>query len=320
MTNLFALEKCGHQASRFFSSLLSGTAFLEDNARRCGIWSAGYNITVFVSWKRLGDNYLPVVIYLPSSCVDMNAACGIVIEMIGGPGEDISPGVNDLLPIALARNNQIVIRLGYSGTKHHSSFPEADFDLASRQLCKLVRDLRAINSDPSIVALGESMASHVVLDAMLHLPQKSVDGIALILPMVATPNAEKAYFDSKVRKTGSPIRRMRVNAPALFDNFESRFAEIRSDILFSSFFSREASDHSLAYYLDLAPEVPTIIAFSNTDEIGGSVADLKAKHDRVSLRWLELHSKGHSLDSIAVSTIAAGVLNIFQTSKLKGRH
>jgi predicted alpha/beta-hydrolase family hydrolase len=81
---------------------------------------------------------------------------GLVIDVVGGPGGDMSPGLNDGIPLALARSGVVVAKLGYTGTRHGTIFPKPNFDLAAEQVLGFARAVRAENPDSKLVLLGES--------------------------------------------------------------------------------------------------------------------------------------------------------------------
>lgn len=200
------LQPCDYDKSRFAGKAIAAIRYLEDPDGSCTEWSAHPHpaARIFAGKVRVGKEDLLAVVYASKQTVESGHFPALVLDVVGGPGGQISPGLNDGVQLALARRGAVVIRIGYAGTLHNSHYPDPDLDRATSQVRDYAGMLRESNPDSKLILLGESLGGYIVANAMHNRSAAIADGAVLAIPLIYSPSEAVANSSNILQtRTGS---------------------------------------------------------------------------------------------------------------------
>jgi predicted alpha/beta-hydrolase family hydrolase len=309
VSRLLSLNPCDPDRSEIRSTLVDASANVGNPAVSCAIWTRPEDsLVIFSSSVQVDGARLPVVAYF-SSRHPGRAPVSLIIDIIDGPGGDISPGVNDLIPFALARSGAVVVRVGYTGTSHGTLYPRPNFDVAVRQVLGYSRALRAKNPSGKLILMGQSLGGPIVAHAAASADPPPVDGVALVLPMLLSPDEAVANFARIIGlKPPAGARTVRIlRRPS--DPWSSGQAVPRPADSYDRFFPPGSRDRDLGSYLAGLGKVKILIAFGDTDMLVGLSRLEDSSLNSPNIRKLRLRGVGHGIDSRSASRVAGEILD-----------
>lgn len=310
IAGLLRLNSCDPERSEIKFTLGNASASVGNPSISCTMWTLAESpITIFSSSVDIAGIRLPVVVYFNRSYID-SAADSLVIEVVGGPGGDISPGANDTLPFALARSGVVVVRLGYTGTSHGTLYPRPNFDLAARQVLEYSKAVRAENPSGKLVLLGESLGGPIVAHAAASSNPPPFDGLALVLPMLFTPDEAIRNFGRIVdsSRPGAGDKTVRTIAGSPDSWRDGQRVRVPSTDLYDRFFPPESRGRDLASYLERVRSTKILIAYGDSDKVVGlSKLDDPSLNTR-NIRKLRLRGIPHMMNSSSASQVSDEIL------------
>lgn len=254
---------------------------------------------------------LPVVVYFNSAYLD-RAPDSFVIYAVGGPGGDISPDSNDGIPMALVRSGVVVVKLGYTGTSHGTIFPQPGFDPAVRQVLGYARAIRAENPSGKLVLLGESLGGPIVAKAAASAHGLRIDGLALVMPMLFSPDEAVANFKRIIIPSGlagAGDLRVRVIKSSSDPWTSGQVGPIPSEDLFATFFPPESRRRDLGDYLARAGSVKVLLAYGDNDKVIGLAKLNDPSLNTPNIRKLRLRGRPHLINSYGATQISDEILD-----------
>jgi predicted alpha/beta hydrolase family esterase len=270
-------------------------------------------VTVFSGSVTVDKSKLPIVGFYDSRDLASSVPRRIVVEVIGGPGMDISPGLNDYLPLLLVERGVFVVRIGYTGTRHGSSFPDPDLDNAASQVRSYANKIRHLHPQGKVVLLGDSLGGMISAKAAGDLPSAALDGLALVLPLVfsgdeATQNFKDMFSARNEHPHASnPIRLIR----SPHDPWSAgRVVTVPSVDLFSGFFPDAGRHRSLETYLAETKGLKKILAFGENDDRTGNAGVASIRRNVSDVEVIKLERNGHILERRVAQQIADSMYDL----------
>lgn len=262
---LLGLSTCDYTKSWYVEDRAYAALNVGNPSISCSLWpTPDRQQFAFAGSVDLGASAIPVVGYLSREVLAGQAPQAIAVYMVGGPGGDIAPGLNDTLPAELSRRGYAVIKLGYSGTSSGSAFPNPDFDVAADQLRAYVVRLGKRHPTMPVVLIGESLGAQVVERTLSMDLTPGVRGVALVHPLLFSPAAALRNFARiGVTEKTDQVMTIRSTNRVGVPRRSSTSANTRSR--FGSFFPASAQHLDLTHYLAGSAHVPTLLAYGEAD-------------------------------------------------------
>lgn len=306
---LLGLNPCDYSKSYANGEPSGAIAMVGNPEVDCATWrlSEATDVTVFSGSVTVNESRLPIVAFYDSRDLVHSIPRRIVVEVIGGPGMDISPGLNDYLPLLLVERGVLVVRVGYTGTRHGSSFPGPDLENAAYQVRSYVSKLRQLHPQGKIVLLGDSLGGMISAKAAGDLPSATLDGLALILPLVFSADDAAQNFNdifsarNEKPRVSEPIRIIKSPQnpwPA------GRVATVPGIDLFRSFFPQAARHRNLESYLAKTVGVKKMLAFGDIDERTGNSGVASIRNNILNIEFIKLERNGHLIEKWVAQRLA----------------
>jgi len=129
LRELLLLEKCPTEPIKRANFFLSNI-YVANPATLCTEWLdviPGINISS--GSLNIDGNIVPTIIYSTNKFMlnTREQQLRIFIRIVGGPGGEIEPGINDVIYTNTLSDSDLLISLGYTGTQYGSRYPKADF-------------------------------------------------------------------------------------------------------------------------------------------------------------------------------------------------
>lgn len=315
ITALLQLNRCDYSRSRFNDELKDSTAYIGTTSFSCVAWSdpkSPGNI-IFSGSVNIRQAKIPVVAYFNKLSIRSGGPTSLIVDVVGGPGGNIAPGLNDNLQLALVQRGSVVIKLGYTGTRHGTIFPRPDFDTAVEEVAEYTKTLRQHNRSRKIVLLGESLGSHIAARVAASGIVPSLDGMALVLPLVFSPERAFVNFRKINERQNLSITALLVRLiNSSHDSWDAgRKVSITSRDLFAGFFPAESRSRNLASYLSKAKNVKTLIAYGALDGRTG-IDELRSNDFGSSnIYMLKLLGAGHTMEAKTALDVSDEIYYLF---------
>jgi hypothetical protein len=322
------LESCDDRRARLAGYPVNAVALVEDDETGCVVWDSESSprIHSFLGAMAIGHARVPVVGY---ARVQRGAGkpAVIVLDLVGGPAGDISPGLNDFLQEALARRGALVVKPAYAGTRHRSHYPSPELNEAVEEVVAIAKKLRRLNPHAKLIAMGESLGGYVAAKAFSGESGTIIDALALIVPLVYSPEQAVTNFKRLAQTSGQAFTSLwirtdpsRVPLHALGSARPvPRYAAVSSIDLFESYFPPEDRSAGLLTYLR-ASKRPALVAYGATDERVGIEALRRTGPLPADVHLLELEHNGHSIDRAVAERIASVLWSRFSLPNETTRH
>jgi pimeloyl-ACP methyl ester carboxylesterase len=308
------LEPCDHGRTSLRRTFDGASAAVGNPSIGCTLWARAETpeIIVFAGAVEVAEAKLPVVVYFSSRHLRSGSTDSLVIDVVGGPGGDISPGLNDGIPLALARSGVVVAKIGYTGTRHGTIFPRPNLDIATEQVLGFAKSVRAENPGRKLVLLGESLGALIVARAAASTNRLAIDGLALVAPLLFTPDEAMSNF-ARIRRPGQSPGvgglTVRTIESARAPWTSGRLVTVPSEALFSRFFPAESRGRDLGAYLRQAGNVKTLMAFGDNDKIIGLSKLGDASLNAPNIRQLRLREVPHMMNSHSATQVSDEMLD-----------
>jgi len=308
-SRLLAAQPCDYERSWHVEDRTYAGLVLDAPSISCNVWpSKDRAQLVFSSKTIIGGEVLPIVAYLPANLLKHSAIRRLVVYVIGGPGGDVAPGLNDHLPSRLATSGDVVVKIGYSGTRYGSRYPKPDFDVAVSQVRSYVYRLRALNPSAQIVLLGESLGGQIAVKAATEPSLKRViSAIILIHPLAFSPDKALKNFKNLADTGHHKDPELQVRQVGEKRSVPGQYVNIKSQDLFGSFFAPREKAVGLDAYLDGVRGVKVLIAYGDTDKKTGvdQIRELASKENRITL--LALPNTSHVVEEAHAEQISLAI-------------
>lgn len=307
---LLGLNGCDYSKSYANGQPSGAVAMVGNPEIDCATWrlSKAPDVTVFSGSVTIDGAKLPIVAFYDRRDLGPSIPRRIVVEVIGGPGSDISPGLNDDLPLFLVERGVLVVRIGYTGTRHGSSFPGPDLDNAASQIRSYATKLRHLHPHGKIVLLGESLGGPISAKAAGELaPATKLDGLALVIPLVFSGDDARENFKALLsarneQPHASPLLRL-IKSPR--DPWSSgKVTSVPSLDLLSGFFPEGARHRNLESYLAETKGLKKILAFGETDDRTGNAGVASIARDLPNVEVIKLDRNGHMVEKPVAQRLA----------------
>ena len=307
---LLGLNGCDYSKS-YANGQPSGAVVMVGNPEiDCATWrlSKAPDVTVFSGSVTIDGAKLPIVAFFDRRDLGPSIPRRIVVEVIGGPGSDISPGLNDDLPLLLVERGVLVVRIGYTGTRHGSSFPGPDLDNAAFQIRSYATKLRRLHPQAKVVLLGESLGGMISAKAAGELgPAAKLDGLALAIPLVFSGDEARQNFKALLsarneQPHASPPLRL-IKSPR--DPWLSgKVTSVPSLDLLNGFFPDAARHRNLESYLAETKGLKKILAFGETDDRTGNAGIASIARNLPDVEVIKLERNGHMVEKPVAQRLA----------------
>ncbi|WP_174297098.1 serine aminopeptidase domain-containing protein [Sphingomonas bacterium] len=240
----------------------------------------------------------------------------IAIEVVGGPGGSISPGETDALAIRLAQQGITVVRIGYTGTRHRSIFPEPDFRPATHEIARYTGEVRRLNPHAKIVLVGESLGGLIAAQVMVDMQSDTVDELELVLPSFYSPTQALSNFKTKMGV--SPSNDSLIATWQLYETSDllksGSYHMIQTLNFLGHFFAPEDRTISLATLFKRLTHVSTNIFFREADvRTGPQLASHLAQFKNINL--VRLKGEEHNISGYDGRYIAGLIMRTIRDSK-----
>lgn len=315
-TAFLGLDGCDYSRSYLNGEPSLATDDVGNPVVSCAVWSfkQAPDIIAFSASVGAAGAKLPVTVYLDDRDLSDGTFRNVVVDVIGGPGMSIAPGLNDSLQIALAERGFIVVKLGYTGTRHGTLFPKPNLEAAVGQIADYLVRLRLRCQTTKLVLLGESLGGNIVTRAAGSVPSSTLDAVALVLPLVFSPDAALANFHKIFAKAGLLPTALQVRIIAKPDApwTEGKTVRVSSEELFASFFPPKARQEGLGELLKRTAGIRTLLAYGDVDDRVG-VQEINAIGVfGTELRKLKLSPLNHSMNPYWAQLITDGVEDLIR--------
>ena len=306
---LFGLVSCDYAKSwymqdRTYASLNVGTPSIS-----CSVWpTQDRQQLAFAGMIDKGGVSIPVVGYASEEVMAGRAPRAMAVYMVGGPGGDIAPGLNDTLPAELVRHGYAVIKLGYSGTRYGSSYPQPDFDIAARQLATYLKWMAKAHPELRTVVIGESLGAQIAEHALVPDVARGLHGIALVHPLMFSPAAALQNFKERIGVSEATDVVMTITTnDGSKDKTGIRSISATTLSRFRSFFPLNKLNTDLADYIVGNAPVPTLLAYGTADtRIGADlITSIRARCPGVKV--LPLNGVNHTIAAEEARAIVAAL-------------
>ncbi|MES3107350.1 alpha/beta fold hydrolase [Sphingomonas aurantiaca] len=294
------------------------------------VWdsSSTAKINSFLGSMNVDGIRVPVIAYAKKLFRPITPSV-LVLDLVGGPAGDISPGLNDSMQEALAQRGAIVVKPAYAGTRHRSRYPAPDLDGAVREVVEIVRQLRRANPHSRLIVMGESLGGYIAAKAVSSQDDIPVDGLSLIVPLVYSPDQAIENFRRLARVSGKQFTPLWIRSDPSRSPVQpvdrstrlrvSEYRAVSSMDLFEGYFPPEARTTGLLAYLTGKTRPPTLIAYGATDERVGIEALQAATSLPGNIHLLKLDHSGHAINAAAAERVATMMWSTFSLSSHKGR-
>jgi len=253
----------------------------------------------------------------------------LVLDLVGGPAGDISPGLNDSIQEALVQRGATVVKPAYAGTRHRSRYPAPDLDDAVREIVEIVRMLHRANPHSKLIVMGESLGGYIAAKAVSSEHDLPVDGLSLIVPLVYSPDQAIKNFRRLAHASGQQFTPLWVRSDPSRSPVQpidgparqrvSEYKAVSSIDLFEAYFPAAVRRTGLLTYLTGKNRPPTLIAYGATDERVGIEVLQAATSLPGDVHLLKLERSGHALDAAAAERVAAKMWSTFSLASHKDR-
>lgn len=323
------LDPCDYSASRHAGVPIDAVALVEAPGSGCVVWdsSSAVGINSFLGSMDVDGIRIPVIGYANKQSEPI-APSVLILDLVGGPAGDISPGLNDSIQEALVQRGALVVKPAYSGTRHRSHYPAPDLDHAVQEVVEIIRKLRRANPHSRLIVMGESLGGYIAAKAISSRDDLSVDGLALVVPLVYSPNQASENFERLARASGQqftplwirqdPSRAAAQPMDGSTKRSVSEYTAVSSMDLFEAYFPPEARTTGLLTYLTGKHRPPTLIAYGASDQRVGIEVLQAATSLPSNAHLLKLDRSGHAIDAAAAERIATMMWSTFSLPSRKG--
>lgn len=306
ISDSLALHRCDYNRSWYVHDRTYASLMISNPAISCAVWpSADKRSFAFSSSVQIQDETLPVVVYSPAN-MKKDSLPLIIVYIVGGPGGNISPGLNDALPERFTDRGALVVKLGYSGTQHGTDYPKPDFFKAASQIGDYVILLRRLMPRARIVLLGESLGGLIVAKSLSSTVSRSLSRVTLVYPLVFTPRQALANFDKNLGITPNTDRSLMVSSRI---NGRAVARQVKSIDFFRAFFPKESLDLSLLDYIHMSGDVQTTLVYGDLDRRVGNQLLTNVGRSEGRLRVVKLANVDHTIGASQASEIASIALH-----------
>jgi len=324
------LNPCDYSVPRRAGRPINAVALVEAPGSGCVVWdsSSTAKINSFLGSMNVDGIRVPVIAYAKKLFRPITPSV-LVLDLVGGPAGDISPGLNDSMQEALAQRGAIVVKPAYAGTRHRSRYPAPDLDGAVREVVEIVRQLRRANPHSRLIVMGESLGGYIAAKAVSSQDDIPVDGLSLIVPLVYSPDQAIENFRRLARVSGKQFTPLWIRSDPSRSPVQpvdrstrlrvSEYRAVSSMDLFEGYFPPEARTTGLLAYLTGKTRPPTLIAYGATDERVGIEALQAATSLPGNIHLLKLDHSGHAINAAAAERVATMMWSTFSLSSHKGR-
>ncbi len=324
------LNPCDYSVSRHAGRPIDAVALVEAPGSGCVVWdsSSAVGIISFLGSMNVDGIRVPVIGYAKKQSHPITPSV-LVLDLVGGPAGDISPGLNDSIQEALVRRGAIVMKPAYAGTRHRSRYPAPDLDYAVREIGEIARKLRRANPRSRLIVMGESLGGYIAAKAVSSYYDLRVDGLSLIVPLVYSPDQAIGNFRRLAHASGQQFTPLWIRSdpsrspvPPIDGATGQRVSEYKSVSsmdLFQAYFPAEARATGLLTYLTGKNRPPTLIAYGATDERVGIEVLQAATSLPSNVHLLKLDRSGHAIDAVAAERVATMMWSTFSLASLNDR-
>ncbi len=322
------LNPCDYSVSRRAGRPINAVALVEAPGRGCVVWdsSSAVGINSFLGSMNVDGIRVPLIGYAKKLSPPITPSV-LVLDLVGGPAGNISPGLNDSLQEALVHRGAIVVKPAYAGTRHRSRYPAPDLDDAVREVVEIVRKLHGANPHSRLIVMGESLGGYIAAKAVASQHDLPVDGLSLIVPLVYSPDQAIGNFRRLAHASGHAftplwIRSVPSRSPVQPIDGPTRqrvseYKAVSSMDLFQAYFPANARTIGLLTYLTGKNRLPTLIAYGSTDERVGIEVLQAATTLPSNVHLLKLDRSGHAIDAVAAERIATRIWSTFPLASHK---
>lgn len=316
------LNPCNYAFSRRFGKPVDAVALVEAKDNGCALWESPTHPAVnsFLGSINVETTRIPIVGYASLQTAPATSGA-IVLNLVGGPAGDISPGLNDLIQEGLAARGAIVVKPAYAGTRHRSGYPKPDFDKAVWEVIRLIRSLHRTSPQSKIVLMGESLGGYIAAKVVASAGDLPVSGLMLVVPLVYSPdrairNFHQLAVDKHQGFTPLWLRSDPLSGSGTLPDRSPgqpvpEYRAISSIDLFDAYFPKKGRTVGLLTYIAQSRGIPVLIAYGADDERVG-VGDLRNGAFKLpQVRLLELHHTGHAIDASAARRIVNATWSTF---------
>lgn len=325
------LNPCDYSVSRTAGRPVNAVALIEATGAGCVVWDSASAVGIhsFLGSMNVDGNRIPVIGYTKRLSAPI-APPVLVLDLVGRPAGDISPGLNDSIQEALVQRGAIVVKPAYSGTRHRSSYPAPDLEHAVREIVEIVAKLRRASPHSKLIVIGESLGGYIAAKALSGQDTIGVDGLALIVPLVYSPDQAVQNFRRLARTSGQqftplwirPGRSSTAAGPVTDSPHQlvGEYTAVSSMDLFEAYFPAEARTKSLLTYLTGKNRTPTLIAYGATDQRVGIEVLQTAPSLPSNVHLLKLDRSGHAIDAAAAERVATMMWSTFSLVSHEGQN
>lgn len=306
--NFFVMDKCDFTKHPKVEKTVKELDSTENLGTECALWHSvdAPSVLIVSGVITIFKVKHPAIAYINRYDLEDGGPLNFAIDIVGGPAGDITPGLNDSIQLALAESGTGVLKLGYSGTRHGSSYPKPDLDIAVSEVSHYARLLRKSQPECKIILLGESLGAHVAAKTVASSEAGLINGLALVVPLVFSPGEAIENFKKIINDSGKPVHYLPVNVRSKSDagrspGFETSVSSLR---LFDKFFPRSSRNTGLIDYLKEIKDIPIIISYGEYDNTVGNQDLISLENNMKNVTLFKMSGAGHSLSSYWAVIIA----------------
>jgi pimeloyl-ACP methyl ester carboxylesterase len=283
--------------------------FVNDAKLACTRWVDAMPGFVVSSGKvSVHDRMMPIVIHRRIGCspdASTSSARRIFVRIVGGPGGDIAPNDYDLPYAATLGEDDLMISVGYTGTRYGTWFPKADFKTAAREVALYTSRLHAQNPKAEIVLMGLSLGGPIAVAALSPSNGGYASKLILVAPLLWSAEEAEQNFATALRHDYEHDVKLPVDVLGVGANGDvsSTRKQVNTIDLFSHFFDSSERETDLPMRLAVAGTRPTLIVYGRADRVIG-LQRLMLLDKRAEIELRPIVGMAHIVDPVYFKPVA----------------